>query len=462
MKLLLKAIFLQAFWYITVLYGPYETYPLFMLLGLSIALINWFVFKPNIDGIKYILILLTFILWGFLQDLLLIKSGILVVDSFPYWMTSLWVIFLCYYGDILNKFKSFNTSLVVILGSLGGLASYVAGVKLSGVELLAGSEYVFYAIVFFSWALFFPVSIHMFYKKSFLDKLLDLSIYFSFDSSGFKRHKRFFDNSKGKDISNKNILVTGGTSGIGLSTALALKKLGANVYVTGRNTEKGKKVEKDGLNFLQLDLANWEDIKKFSNSNIVYDHIVLNAGGMPQTIQVNNQQVELQVASQLIGHYILVNHLKDLGNIEKGSRIVWVSSGGMYLKKLALNELKNNTNYDKVETYANVKRAQVTFVEELAKDKKWDDYKHFSMHPGWVDTDGIKEALPKFYKWTKNRLRTGKQGSDTITWLVTTSSTLEDGAFYFDREKVKPYFSEKYNPNQELRKELLSFINSYK
>ncbi len=461
MNIILKAIFLQFYWYLTVLYGPSESFPLFFIISLFLLTINWFVFKPNIDGVKFLMILFIFIAWGFIQDFALIHLRILRVDTFPYWMTSLWIVFLCYYGDMLNKFKTFNILLTSALGGLGGLASYIAGVRLSGLELASGQELLFYSIVFVSWALFFPVSINLFYKKSFLDKLLDLSVYFSFDRSGFKRHERFFKQSQNLDLKNKNVLVTGGTSGIGHSAAVSLKRLGANVYVTGRNLKKGMKVEKDGLKFLQLDLANWKEVKEFSQGETVFDHIVLNAGGMPESKEVNDEGVELQVASQLIGHYKLVKNLKENNKILEGTRIVWVSSGGMYLKKLMISELENNINYDKVDTYANVKRAQVTYVEELGQSEEWKGLHHYSMHPGWVDTAGIEKALPGFYKWTKNRLRSGKEGADTIVWLVASNSNLEDGAFYFDREKVPPFFSSKYNPDRETRDELISYVNKF-
>jgi dehydrogenase/reductase SDR family protein 12 len=82
-----------------------------------------------------------------------------------------------------------------------------------------------------------------------------------------------------------------------------------------------------------------------------------------------------------------------------------VSSGGMYLKKLDLDSLFNNQKYEKVSTYSNVKRAQVTLVEELSRQERWKNVQVFSMHPGWVGTYGLKEALPKFFSLMKNRLR---------------------------------------------------------
>ena len=89
--------------------------------------------------------------------------------------------------------------------------------------------------------------------------------------------------------------------------------------------------------------------------------------------------------------------------LNPGARIVWVSSGGLYLKKLDLDSLFNNINYEKVSTYANVKRAQVTLVEELANIENIEEFNHYSMHPGWVDTSGLSSSLPQFFHLMKHK-----------------------------------------------------------
>src|ERR1700752_2755857 len=47
------------------------------------------------------------------------------------------------------------------------------------------------------------------------------------------------------ELSGKTALVTGGTSGIGRATALALARLGARVAVSGRDEQRGNKVVKE-------------------------------------------------------------------------------------------------------------------------------------------------------------------------------------------------------------------------
>ena len=133
----------------------------------------------------------------------------------------------------------------------------------------------------------------------------------------------------------------------------------------------------------------------------------------------------------------------------------------MYLKKLDLSKLFFNQEYDGLATYANVKRAQVTLAEEMSKQEKWQNFHIFSMHPGWVATEGLKFSLPSFHNIMKNRLRNLEGGSDTIIWLLLTGSNIKTGGFYFDRKITSPYLLKNFNPSKSDRRSLLEKIESY-
>ena len=305
----------------------------------------------------------------------------------------------------------------------------------------------------------------MIYK--YLDYLLDKSVLFSFDRSGFKRHKKKFEEDLTVlNLNGKVALVTGGTAGIGQAVANTLAKQGAKVVITGRNEAKGKVFEDKNPDskFFAVDMGNWSELENFyksCKSYAAFDYIVLNAGSMPDKYLVNEFGVESQCASQLLGHYLLIDQLRKMKKINQGARIVWVSSGGMYLRELDLDTLFHNSKYDKVSTYANVKRAQVTLVEELAKADAWKDQSLLCMHPGWVETAGVIESLPKFYKLMKDKLRVPEEGADTILWLLLTSEPVLSGSFYFDRKIVSAYISKKYNPSEDQRLLLLKKIKDY-
>jgi dehydrogenase/reductase SDR family member 12 len=293
------------------------------------------------------------------------------------------------------------------------------------------------------------------------NKLLDASIYYSFDKSGFIRHSKNFNDNYSFHSGSK-ALVTGGTSGIGKEVSLHLANGGVEVSVTGRDEEKGKVAENshNKIHFISWDMANWAEIDKISSESNILDFVVLNAGGMPSKYSTNKHGIELQFASQLFGHYYLIKALKKKGKLKDSARIVWVTSGGMYLNLLNLNSIFENNNYDKLATYANVKRAQVTLLLHLKEE--FSDYTVTAMHPGWVATPGVSEAIPAFEKKMGDRLRTPLQGADTILWLLGSTQSIESGKLYFDRKKVKSHFFWWTKKGDNLLTELVEILNKYK
>ena len=82
----------------------------------------------------------------------------------------------------------------------------------------------------------------LFNEDKYWNYILDKSILFSFDKSGYQRHKsKFNEDLSKKKLIDKVSLVTGGTSGIGGELSKELSRLGSKVYVTGRNKKKGKR-----------------------------------------------------------------------------------------------------------------------------------------------------------------------------------------------------------------------------
>lgn len=296
-----------------------------------------------------------------------------------------------------------------------------------------------------------------------LNRILDASVLWSFDLSGYLRHEKNFDEScifpKGS-----RALITGGTSGIGKATAQEMIKQGVVVTVTGRNPEKGNEFAESSplIQFKNLDMSRWSEFPSFIDQLAPLDYLILNAGSMPEKFSTNAEGVELQFASQLFGHYFLAKKLSLAGKLNPGGRIVWVTSGGMYLKSLDLKTIFTNPKYDKVDQYANVKRAQVTLLP-FFKDE-FPEQTVMAMHPGWAATPGVEESLPGFSLIMRGRLRSPLQGADTILWALSTKKRIESGALYFDREKVSPHkfwFTKKSSKDRlELQHLMLKYLHS--
>ena len=88
------------------------------------------------------------------------------------------------------------------------------------------------------------------------------------------------------DVNNKNILITGATSGIGRESALALAKMGANITFIARNKLKAEnlltdinKISNGKNSFIIADLSSQEDIKTASKNDNRRKVLSLSEGG---------------------------------------------------------------------------------------------------------------------------------------------------------------------------------------
>jgi NAD(P)-dependent dehydrogenase (short-subunit alcohol dehydrogenase family) len=288
------------------------------------------------------------------------------------------------------------------------------------------------------------------------NKLLDKSIFFSFDKSGYERHKsEYFQKLKEKDIG--ITFITGGTSGIGEAVADLL--IPHRVIVVGRDKNKYKGAQNKSL--VLWDASNWKAIDRFIEDLPKIDNLVLNAGGMPERYIENAQGVEMQCASQLLGHIILLKRLIATDKLNENAKVIITSSGGMLLKKINISNLFSSNEYDKVATYANVKRAQVIMNEVLAIE--YPTLNFACMHPGWVETAAVKEALPVFYKRMGKRLRTPLMGADTINYLI--RNEFESGNFWFDRKMTSSHLcfltKENNDDRDKLKEQIKKLIKDY-
>lgn len=276
--------------------------------------------------------------------------------------------------------------------------------------------------------------------KDWVNQLLDLTIIFSFDHSGFQRHCPL--QLPRVDLSGRHGIVTGASSGIGLEVTKALLQQGMHCQLIGRDLEKLKNCLNSDISvscaqYYCLDMTDLNGVYAFARDDVKtpIDLLIHNAGDMPNSLTITKDGFEQMFACQVLAPYILTKTLADLGKLREGCRIIFVSSGGMYLQKLDLSDLLfEKRSYNKYSGYANAKRAQVILSELFSQ--KYPQYLFSSMHPGWADTPGVRYSMPLFKKLLNKRLRSAEEGADTILWLATTHD-YPNGKFWFDRKQAK-------------------------
>ena len=251
-------------------------------------------------------------------------------------------------------------------------------------------------------------------------------------------------------LSQKLAVVTGGTSGIGLAAAKALAAAGATVHICGRSAERGEAAAaavKDGpgkIIFHQFDLSTVAAASQFEAKldraleGRKLDVLVQNLACMPDKFEMIDGH-ERALSTNLLVFHKLASALHP--KLADGARVINVVSAGMHLHKLSVKSLKAldktpPASYDPIYNYCITHRARVMLT------KRWGASAskgiHFcSVHPGWVSTDGLKnaEAMQGFYSLMKGTLRNEDQGADTIAWAAAAENAkhFENGAYLWNR-----------------------------
>ncbi len=294
-----------------------------------------------------------------------------------------------------------------------------------------------------------------------LDSVMEKTVLPSFSSIGsaVRRRRQDWAPLESFDLSDKVVVLTGGTSGIGSAAAKIYAALGATLVLLARDeTKADRQIEElrrtsgnDNIHSLLVDLGVREQViqvaEQLAESYPVIDVLAHNAGALfnerKRTADGVDLSVELMVATPFL---LTAKLLPQLGYQTAGSntvlrkepgRVITMSSGGMYTQGLHVEELAmSDTDYSGVRQYARAKRAQVILSELWAARIPQNEVVFHALHPGWVDTPGINDALPGFVKLLRplGLLRSAREGADTLVWLSAADEAATcSGLFWHDR-----------------------------
>ena len=250
----------------------------------------------------------------------------------------------------------------------------------------------------------------------------------------------------GVDLTGRTALVTGGYSGIGVEVVRALAGAGAHVLAPARRPEKARRVlaEIDGVEIGELDLADQAGVAAYAEQLLAtgrpLDLVINNAGVMACPETRTDAGWELQLATNHLGHYSLVNRLWPA--VTDGARVVSVSSTGHHLSGFRWDDPWFETGYDKWLAYGQSKTANVLFAVHLDELARGQGVRAFSLHPGAIltplgrhlqaeDLDAVmtldasgQPVLPDF--------RSPEQGAATAVWAATSPELDGRGGDYLE------------------------------
>ena len=271
----------------------------------------------------------------------------------------------------------------------------------------------------------------------------------------------------------KNAIISGGTSGVGLSIAKNLIASNYKVVLIGSTGPKGKRIEASlneqypkQVEFVQLDLSNLRDTKEFTtdfiSKNAKLDLLVNTAGIFSQKRIVTNEGFEKTFAVGYLSAYLLSTQLA--GILEKAAygRIANVAGikSMIMKKKLDFDDISFSKNYSMINTAITTIHAKTVLTEILAEKYANQGIDVNSFHPGAVKSDLTKNLV-----WWQRMLFLipelffGKESTTGI--FVSSSPTLNKvtGKYFIKKEPIKLNFEKGYKQKlQEQTEQLLAKI----
>ncbi|KAL0358944.1 UNVERIFIED_CONTAM: Short-chain dehydrogenase, chloroplastic [Sesamum angustifolium] len=235
----------------------------------------------------------------------------------------------------------------------------------------------------------------------------------------------------------------GASSGIGSETARVLALRGVHVIMGVRNMAAGKKVKETivkqipaaKVDAMELDLSSLASVRKFASeftsSGRPLNILINNAGVMATPFKLSQDNIELQFATNHLGHFLLANLLLDTmkktaRQTKREGRIVNVSSEAhrvSYEEGIRFDRLNNLEQYKRWGAYGQSKLANVLHANELARRLKDEgaDITANSLHPGVISTNLFRHlgVLAGFVSTLgKLVLKNVQQGASTTCYVA--------------------------------------------
>jgi NAD(P)-dependent dehydrogenase (short-subunit alcohol dehydrogenase family) len=291
---------------------------------------------------------------------------------------------------------------------------------------------------------------------SLTDRLLEATVVPSFTRIGPMVRSRLdhWASAEDWDLTGRTVVLTGPTSGLGRAAAEQLARLGATLVLVGRSAERTARTRdelteltgNDDVSVVVADLGELDQVRR-AGAEIAAAHprvdvLIHNAGALLAERQQTSDGIEVTIASQVLGPFLLTGLLLEQLAAAAPGRVITVSSGGMYTAALPSFEGDDGlelppSRYRGAQQYALAKRAQVTLNELWDQRFAEAGIVFHAMHPGWADTPGVAESLPTFRRVVGPLLRTPQEGADTIVWLAADDGppAVDSGGFWLDRRR---------------------------
>jgi NAD(P)-dependent dehydrogenase (short-subunit alcohol dehydrogenase family) len=209
------------------------------------------------------------------------------------------------------------------------------------------------------------------------------------------------------DQGGRSVVVTGANSGLGLVSARELARRGATVVLACRNQEKGLRAQREieagapqgRVELAELDLGSLASVRAFADGFLAshdgLDLLLNNAGVMAPPRSETADGFELQLGTNMLGHFALTARLLGAMAGRADARVVTLSSNAHKMGRIDFADLQSERRYRRWAVYGQSKLADLMFALELDRRLRasGSSVKSVAAHPGYAATN-LQTAAP--------------------------------------------------------------------
>ena len=249
-----------------------------------------------------------------------------------------------------------------------------------------------------------------------------------------------------------NIIITGGTSGLGYRTAYILAHESKNkIILIGSNNNKGQhaverliyETENKNLRFIKADLSSINEIRLLAKdlNKEKIDILINNAGALFYSRNESIDQIEKTFALNHLSYVDLTKLLLKYKVIKNGGRIINVASGAHRGIDVDFNDLEMSNNYNGWKCYKISKLCNILFTKKLSELTSINNITVNCLHPGFVKTEfgkNNKGVISLAIKLLMNFFAiTVEEGAKTIIHLANSEDVKDITGKYYYKSKIK-------------------------
>jgi NAD(P)-dependent dehydrogenase (short-subunit alcohol dehydrogenase family) len=259
----------------------------------------------------------------------------------------------------------------------------------------------------------------------------------------------------------KAIVVTGATSGIGLAAAEQLARAGVALIGIGRSEERCRAAEQRlralhpsaKVNYLTADLSLQSEVRAAAEKvrevltgmgTPQLNGLLNNAGGFSLGRKITAEGFELSWALNYLAPFLLTHELLPLLRAVPWGRVVTVSSGSHYGAHMNWNDLQLRRFYNGWQAYGQSKLATVLFTLELNRRLgPQSTVQAFAADPGLVNTGIGGKGTPAFVGWawklwSAHGLTPDESAEGIVYLLIDPNARPENGIYWKHGKPVDP------------------------